>query len=183
MTKGNDGDMDNIILIGFMGCGKTSVGLRLASELGYKFYDTDQLIEKDSKRLIRNIFEEDGEEYFRSLETKLIKDLKGKLNDSILSVGGGLPITPGNSELLKELGTVVYLNTSIDTIRERLKEDMTRPLLAGKNAKDMDKLYQFRTPIYEAGCHYMVETDNKDFNEIIEAIRLRIGGSHEIISD
>ncbi len=163
--------MGNIILIGFMGSGKTSVGVQLARNLGYTFCDTDQLIEKESGRSIRNIFAEDGEEYFRKLETSLIKDLYGSLDRSVLSVGGGLPIREGNAELLKRLGQVVYLKATKETILKRLKGDTTRPLLAGENAaQKVEDLLKFREPVYESAAHHNVITDGRSFQEIMKEI-------------
>ena len=145
------GKMDNIILIGFMGCGKTSVGGRLAKKLHFAFFDTDQLIEEESKRSIRNIFAREGEEYFRELETATIINLYGKLNQSVLSVGGGLPITEGNGALLRRLGQVIYLKSSNETTRKRLIGDTTRPLLVEADTDDkLGNLLEFRTPIYES---------------------------------
>jgi shikimate kinase len=181
MLKQWDGGlMDNIILIGFMGSGKTSVGVKLANRLGYTFCDTDRIIENECNRSISNIFATDGEEYFRKLETSVIKELYGKLEHSVLSVGGGLPITEGNAELLKRLGQVVYLKTSKETILKRLNGDTTRPLLAGDDAgHKVEELLKFREPIYKTAAHHNIITDGKSFEEIMQEICniCRIGDS------
>jgi len=176
VLKHTDGSlMDNIVLIGFMGCGKTSVGQQLAQKLNFAFYDTDQMIEDESKRSISNIFATEGEEYFRRLETTTIKNLYGKMNHSVLSVGGGLPIREGNVELLRRLGHVVYLKTSMATIKKRLEGDTKRPLLAGDDVdKKVENLLMIRTPIYELAAHSIVETDNKFFEDIIEEIQNKV---------
>lgn len=167
--------MDNIILIGFMGSGKTSVGKQLAKKLKYTFCDTDQIIEKECKMSISNIFATEGEEYFRKLETYTIESLIGKLEASVLSVGGGLPMSEGNPELLRRLGYVVYLKASKETILKRLSGDTTRPLLAGSNASEkVDNLLKVRAPIYEAAAHIQVVTDDKMPEEIIKEIRMSI---------
>lgn len=167
--------MDNIILIGFMGCGKTSVGGRLANKLHFAFFDTDQLIEEESKRSIRNIFAQEGEEYFRELETTTIVNLYGKLNQSVLSVGGGLPIREGNGALLRRLGQVIYLKSSKETTRKRLLGDTTRPLLVGADADDkIGNLLKFRTPIYESVANITVATDDRSIEDIIEEIITKI---------
>ena len=101
--------MGNIVLIGFMGCGKSSVGKKLAEKMDYCFCDVDRVIERDNKKSISEIFETKGEEYFRELETKTVKKLINTVSNCIISVGGGLPIKNGNGELLKKLGTVVFL--------------------------------------------------------------------------
>lgn len=161
----------NIILIGFMGCGKSSLGIRLAKKLGYEFCDTDQMIEKESGKTIRTIFETEGEEYFRNLETATISNLIGNMNNSVLSVGGGLPIRNGNGDLLKQLGHVIYLKTSKETILKRLSGDKTRPLLSGDNKEEkVEDLLHLREPIYEMAAENIVITDNKSFDDMISDI-------------
>ncbi len=168
--------MDNIILIGFMGCGKTSVGMRLAERLAFRFSDTDRIIEEGCKKSISSIFAEEGEEFFRKLETNTIKGLIGRLTDTVLSVGGGLPVKEENAGLLRQLGQVVYLKASRETIRKRLAGDTTRPLLSGEQAEEKtDALLKFRTPIYEAAAHITVTTDGRKFDDIIDEIIRRTG--------
>lgn len=168
--------MDNIILIGFMGSGKTSVGIRLAKRLDFDFCDTDQIIEKEYGKSISSIFAEKGEEYFRRLETKTIEEMRGKLHRCVLSVGGGLPMREGNGEKLKQLGHVVFLRSGKETILERLKGDTTRPLLAGEDPGGrVEELLKVRTPIYEEASHIAVDTDDRSFEDIIEEIREKTG--------
>ena len=163
--------MNNIILIGFMGSGKTNVGRQLAKKLHYTFCDTDQLIEKENETSVQNIFAAYGEEYFRRLETAAIQKLYGNMTRTVLSTGGGLPITEGNGQLLRRLGYVIYLKTSKETLMKRLEGDTSRPLLAGEHAEErIESLLQARTPIYENVAHFSVITDNKKFHEIISEI-------------
>lgn len=119
----------NLVLIGFMGSGKTSVGLRLSYRLRRPVEDTDKLIERREGRSISEIFAREGEEYFRRQETALLEELVGRRHKAIFSVGGGTPVRSENRELLKRLGTVVLLRVRPETVYERLKEDATRPLL------------------------------------------------------
>jgi shikimate kinase len=161
----------NIILIGFMGSGKTSVGSQLAQKLNYSFDDTDQRIEREAKRDISRIFAEDGEEYFRRLETQLIQNLYSSMSKTILSTGGGLPIREENTELLRRLGQVIYLKTSKETILKRLDGDASRPLLAGEDRQvKVEKLLNQRAPIYEMTANHIIETDDKTVDEIIDEI-------------
>ena len=154
-----------------MGSGKTSVGKQLAKKLQYTFCDTDELIEKENKTSIRNIFSTYGEEYFRKLETSTIGELYGNMTRTVLSTGGGLPITEGNDQLLKRLGHVIYLKASKETLMKRLQGDTSRPLLAGENVEErVHNLLKQRTPIYEKAAHFSVTTDNKKFYEIIDEI-------------
>lgn len=163
--------MNNIILIGFMGCGKSSLGKYLANKQNLSFKDTDKLIEKQKNLSVQDIFTKYGEEHFRKLETSLIHDLYGNLSNSILSTGGGLPITEGNGELLRRLGVVVFLRTTKDTIKKRLAGDTTRPLLAGDDSDTkITTLLNYRTPFYEKIAHIIVDTDNKSFAEIANEI-------------
>lgn len=163
--------MNNIILIGFMGSGKTSVGKQLARKLKYTFCDTDQLIEKENKKSVQNIFATNGEEYFRKLETTTIQELYGSMTRTVLSTGGGLPITAGNDQLLRRLGYVIYLKASKETLMKRLQGDTSRPLLVGEHVEErVENLLRVRTPIYEKVAHLTVTTDQKKIYEIIDEI-------------
>ena len=92
----------NIILIGFMGCGKSTVGRKLANALSYTFRDTDAMIEEAYGKSISKMFEEDGEEYFRNAETKLLQKLSDEANGLVLATGGGMPMREENAELLRK---------------------------------------------------------------------------------
>lgn len=163
--------MGNIILIGFMGSGKSTVGIKLSYRLRRALEDTDKLIEKEEGRTISEIFRDDGEPYFRNLETECLKKLIQTTDGKIISVGGGLPMREENHALLKKLGTVVYLRATPETIYERVKHDTTRPLLQGDNPQEKIRtLLRERTPIYEQVADFIVDVDNKDFEEILEEI-------------
>jgi len=138
--------MGNVILIGFMGCGKTTVGLRLSYRLRRTVTDTDKEIEKEEKRTISDIFATDGEAYFRKAETECLRKMIGGTENQIISVGGGLPMREENRRLLKKLGQVFYLRATAQTIYERLKDDTTRPLLQGE-----DPFTKIRTLLQERG--------------------------------
>lgn len=111
----------NLVLIGFMGSGKTSVGLKLSYKLKMPVEDTDKLIERREGKSIRQIFEEEGEEVFRKKETELLGELADRQGRVIYSVDGGTPVREENRKLLRQLGTVVYLQISPETVYERLK--------------------------------------------------------------
>lgn len=161
----------NIILIGFMGSGKTTVGERLARRLGYEFQDTDKLIEARAKDTISHIFEQQGEEYFRVLETNLLQELQAQLQHTVLSTGGGIILREVNLRLLKQMGYVIYLKTSPSTIIKRLAQDQTRPLLQGADpAGRIEKLLNYREPIYNKAAHSIVVTDDRSYEEVEEMI-------------
>lgn len=125
---------NSIILTGLPGSGKSTVGKFLSDKMGFGFIDLDSLIEETEGLKITEIFAKFGEKYFRTLETDMIKTLKSK-NSFILSTGGGTFQNEDNILLLKNLGTVFYLNVSPDIIYERIKGDRTRPLLNTKDPK------------------------------------------------
>lgn len=167
----NSNRKHNIILIGFMGSGKTTVGEYLARELGYHFQDTDHLLEQKAGDTISRIFEVHGEAYFRDMETGLLKELLPALEHTILSTGGGLPLREENVRLLQELGFVVYLQASKETTLSRLAGDRTRPLIQGEDMEQkVDRLLGIRTPIYEKAAHKLVVTDNRSVEEITQLI-------------
>ena len=168
----------NIVLIGFMGCGKTSVGIRLSYRLRRTFLDTDKHIERKQGRSISDIFATDGESVFRQMETDCIKELIETAGSSpqIYSTGGGTPIKEENRELLKMLGTVIYLKVSPEVVYERLKNDTTRPLLQTENPKArIEELLAARKESYESAADVIIEVDNKGFEEIMEEIAAIVG--------
>lgn len=168
--------MENIILIGFMGCGKTSVGIKLSYRMRRPMLDTDKLIEKDEGRTISEIFETDGEPYFRDLETECIRKLIKTVNNQIISVGGGLPVREENHALLKKLGCVVYLRAKAETIYERVKHDTIRPLLQGDNPQQkIRELMGKRAGIYERVADVIIDVDGKDFDVIMDEIVMKCG--------
>lgn len=163
--------MSNIVLIGFMGCGKTTVGMQLASKLGYDFIDTDKLIVDKYERNISDIFIKEGEAYFRHLETKIIEELCVSTSNSIISVGGGLPITAGNGDILRRLGRVIFLTISKESVMLRLRNDRDRPLLAGDCPdKKVEELLRLRQPIYKAIAHDIITVDDKNVDCIVDEI-------------
>ena len=163
--------MRNVILIGFMGSGKTTVGLRLSYRLRRSVIDTDKEIEREEKRSISDIFAAEGEAYFRDRETACLKKLIKDARNQIISVGGGLPLREENRELLHELGQVFYLRASAGTIYERLKHDTTRPLLQGADPQNKIKtLLGERDAYYMEAADVVINVDGKDFEKILSEI-------------
>ena len=161
----------NIILIGFMGCGKTTFGRWIEQRHNRLLVDTDNIIVSQQQMSVNDIFAEHGEPYFRSLETECVRKLiLDGIHDTVVSVGGG-PISEENGELLKELGTVVYLRTKVDTLEKRLSHDKTRPLLAGGNVKEkIVDLMNKRSDIYEKRADIIIDTDDISFEKMYERI-------------
>lgn len=163
--------MHNVILIGFMGSGKTSVGMKLADRLSYRFCDTDQMIERKAGNTINQIFSTHGEEHFRNMETELLKELRTNLGNTVLSTGGGLPLREQNSKLLQDLGYVVFLKASKETTVKRLQGDTSRPLLKGEELEQkVERMLGIRTPIYEKAAHKILATDDRSIDEIVNLI-------------
>ncbi|MDO5572902.1 MAG: shikimate kinase [bacterium] len=167
--------MNNIVLIGFMGSGKTTVGQLLAQTLGYTFADTDQLIEAGESMTVADIFAQNGEGYFRQLETLIMEEVSGTMDHTVLSVGGGLPMTGSNHKYLKKCGKVVYLKVSEQTVINRLKGNSDRPLLSGDDATEMIyKLLALRAPTYQSLADITIAADHMTVEEIVqEIIRLQ----------
>lgn len=167
--------MGNVILIGFMGCGKSTVGLRLSYRLRKPVIDTDKEIEKAEKRSISDIFQTEGEAYFRDKETECLKKLLKTSGNQIISVGGGLPMREVNRQLLHQLGQVVYLRAKAETIYDRLKYDTTRPLLQGENPQEkIRSLMTQREQNYEEASDIIIDVDGKDFEQIIGEIEAMV---------
>lgn len=167
--------MGNVILIGFMGCGKTTVGLKLSYRLRRSIIDTDKEIEREEKRTISEIFATDGESYFRDRETACLRKLIENTNNQIISVGGGLPMREENRRLLHELGQVFYLRAKGETIYERVKDDTSRPLLQVEDPlAKIETLLQERDPYYRAAADVVIAVDGKSFEEILSEIEEKV---------
>ncbi len=159
--------MKHIILIGFMGSGKSTMGKLIANKLGCSFVDTDHYIEKKEGRTISDIFTDDGEEYFRNSETEALKELLESEDKKVLALGGGTPLREENRMLLKDAGYVIFLKVSPQEAYRRLKNDTERPLLQVPNPKEKIKeLLDFRNPIYEAAADYVLLEENKTLDDV-----------------
>lgn len=165
----------NIVLIGFMGSGKTTLGLKLSYLLRMPVEDTDKLIERQEGRSITQIFADDGEAYFRELETEMLRKCGNRKYERILSVGGGTPVNPVNRELLHKCGTVVYLRVAPETVYERLKNDTTRPLLQCENPLEkIRELLAVRDAIYTECADIILDVDNRHSDELAEELQLKL---------
>lgn len=165
----------NIVLIGFMGSGKTTLGLKLSYLLRMPVEDTDKLIERQEGRSIAQIFADDGEAYFRELETEMLRKCGEQKYERILSVGGGTPVNPVNRSLLHKCGTVVYLRVSPEVVYERLKNDTTRPLLQCEDPLGrIRELLAVRDAIYTECADIILDVDNRYSDELAEELQLRL---------
>ena len=165
---------NNILLIGPMGSGKTSVARLLANNLDKKFLDTDEEIMKKTGVDIAYIFDMEGEEGFRKRECLVLKECLND-NNTVLSTGGGIVLSKKNRNFLKDRGTVVYLQTSISSQVERTASSNNRPLLQNENPEEtLEKLMFTRGPLYEEIADITIMTDNKSLQEMSKEIQRTI---------
>ena len=163
--------MEHVILIGFMGCGKSTVGYRLSYKLKKCLIETDQLIEHREGMSITEMFKQKGEGYFRQKETDCLRGLHRELGSRIVSLGGGTPIREENREIIKSLGKVVYLKAAPDTIFSRVKHDTKRPLLQCENPRArIEALLKERDPIYQSVADIVIEVDGKHIKQVVQEV-------------
>ena len=168
-------EQKNLVLIGFMGAGKTSVGKELAELLGCALYDTDQETERRAGMTISDIFRFQGEESFRKMETDTLRVLLDQAGQNggytVISAGGGLALREENQRLLREHAVCIYLKTSPEQVLLRLQGDTTRPLLQGGNVREkVEGLLAARGPVYEKAADITANTDGRTPGEIAREI-------------
>lgn len=158
--------MEKIILIGYMGSGKSTIAKIVSKNMQYEFLDLDEIIEKEQNASVTTIFEQKGEVYFRKVEHQVLKRILQSENSMILSLGGGTPCFANNLELLNQEGiSTIYLKTSIDKLYERLRtQKSNRPLIAAKSEEEMKEFiakHLFERSFYYNQAKYVVTTDEK----------------------
>lgn len=159
----------NIVLVGFMGAGKSVVAKRLAHLLKKEIVETDRLIEANEKRTIAEIFRGSGEKYFRTVEKAIVKALSQR-NNLIVDCGGGVVLDDENMVNLKRSGILFYLKATPDVIFQRIKNHRNRPLLnVGDPKARITELLKIRAPRYEQ-ADFTIETSNKTVEEITQEI-------------
>ena len=166
-----------IILIGFMGVGKTTIGKIIAKKLKLNFVDMDNYIEKREGKSISKIFEEYGEQHFRELESESLKDLI-KSDNIVISTGGGIVTTKENSEILKKEKIVIFLDGNTQTILNHLSKEIDkRPLLS--NSKNVEytisNLLNQRYEKYNSICDIKIDINEKNIEEVVSQILVNIG--------
>ena len=163
---------NNIYFIGPMGAGKTVIGKKISEKLGKAFFDSDIEIEKINNMSINSIFNDFGEEFFRNQEKKIVHKLC-KLENIILSLGGGAILNKDNRKMLKNTGVIVYLFATVYQLKNRLQHNNSRPLL--KNKKNIDsilcKIMEDRRNIYENICDIKIDTSDKSICFIVNEVK------------
>ncbi len=168
--------MENIILFGFMGTGKTAVGKLLAEKLNMEYVDMDDIIEEKEKISITKIFATKGEPYFRKVESEVAKEIAEK-QGLVVATGGGVVLNPENIRMLEKTGVGICLSASAETIYNRVKDETHRPLLKVKDPlKKIVDLLNFRAPYYAKVSH-QIDTTSMSVPEIVKRIIKIVGKS------
>lgn len=163
-----------VVLVGPMGAGKSTIGRMLAKELGYRFLDSDRIIEERCGANIPWIFDVEGEDGFRLRETAMLDELSRE-DGTVLATGGGAIMRPENRPILKRDATVVYLKTSIEQQVERTRKDRNRPLLQNDDPESvLRKLFSIRDPLYSSLADIIMFTDRKSPRLVVRQLVNRL---------
>ena len=164
---------ERVTLIGMMGTGKSKFGRQIANILKFNFYDIDQMIEKELKMSIKEVFKKNGEIFFRKLEKKTINNLILKINKNkekvIVSIGGGGFDDEETRELLLNNTNVIWLNTPVDVLVQRVGDGSKRPMIRGSTRDSIIQLLKIRTRYYSL-CHNQINTDKLNQNQVTEQL-------------
>ena len=160
----------NVVLIGFMGTGKSSVGRELARRWGFRFLDTDSIIRHQYEKPISEIFEAFGEPFFRDQEFATLNKLL-QCHRSVIATGGGIVIQPRNLAVLAKLGTTIWLKADQATIFERVSRNKNRPLLQTADPEGtIARLLVERSPLYESAADIVVDSSGLSHHEVAERV-------------
>ena len=159
--------MNNITLIGMPGAGKSTIGVVLAKVLGYQFLDSDLLIQKQEKRRLSEIIEQEGYAGFKEIEDRVNASIN--VDETVIATGGSVAYCENAMKHLKETGTVVYLKLSLDSLRKRLGNLKGRGVLL-KDGQSLTDLYEERVPLYEKYADIVVDEEGKNLEESLDAV-------------
>ena len=159
----------NLVLVGFMGSGKSSVGRILSSLTGFALVDTDTLVAQEAGQSIPAIFKQHGEDHFRALETKVLQSLVGRIG-LIVATGGGVIVAEENRKLLPQIGPVVWLDASPEQLYQRVKHSK-RPLLQTDDPRrTVEELYRQREPLYREAATVRIDSGTLTHRQTAEAV-------------
>lgn len=167
--------MGHVLLIGFMGAGKSTVGRLLAGSLGWPFVDLDHEVERRRGRSVADIFAQEGESGFRAAETEALRSLAQR-EPSVVACGGGIVLDPDNRVRLRSLGTVVHLSVTADEVVARCGGRPGRPLLAGLDPEGVRDLLDSRRPLYEESADITVPTSSRTPALVAREVELALEG-------
>jgi len=161
----------NIVLIGYRGTGKSTVGRLLAARLGRELVSTDAEIVKRAQRAIPEIVAQQGWDYFRDLESEICRELGGR-DQLVIDTGGGAILRAQNAEKLKKNGTVFWLTASVETIAKRIGSNNERPSLTGNKSfvDEVQDVLRERAPKYQTAADHIIATDNQSINQLVETL-------------
>ncbi len=166
---------NKVLLIGMMGAGKTTVGEVLASRLGYPFFDSDEDVMRVTGRTVTEIFDIEGEESFRSVESEVLLSRLSDTDPAVISVAGGAVLDPHNASLVSLAGTVVWLRAKLDTLVVRIGDASSRPLLRSGPREVLARLSMVRNPLYESLANVIVDVDELQATQIADLIIEKLG--------
>ncbi len=165
----------NLVLVGYMGSGKTSVGRRVAQRLGYGYLDTDHFIEQEMGCSISQLFDEKGETFFRQIESRIAAQLH-KLDNHVIATGGGILTRDGNLEALTQAGVTIFLNADPEDIYDRLQRDTRRPKLReGDLQETVTRMLEERMERYRQ-CSIIIDTKGKSVNRVAGKVIEEVAG-------
>lgn len=161
----------NVVLIGYRGTGKSTVGKTVAARLGRGVVSTDEEIVRRTGRTIPEIVAQHGWDYFRNIESQVCRELAAR-DGLVIDTGGGAILRPENVEALKKTGTLFWLTASVATIAQRIGGDTQRPSLTGTKSfvDEIEQVLRERTPQYQAAADYVIPTDGRSVAQIVDEI-------------
>lgn len=159
----------NYFLIGMMGSGKTSLGKSLANDIDYNFIDLDGEIEKAAGIKINNIFDKYGEKYFRKLEMETSRKVIKNSENNVIATGGGFPINENNFKWMENIGTIIWLKASAETIFKRIRSSKDRPLLTNPSIQSIEGILSERMKYYQR-AKYHIDTNGKSLNMTVNTL-------------
>lgn len=165
--------MKNVVLIGMPGCGKSTVGVILAKVLGFHFIDSDLLIQEQEKCLLKDIIERKGLESMIAIEEQVNRDIRTQ--NGVIATGGSVIYGASAMEHLREIGVVVYIRLSYETIEDRLDNIRQRGVVF-KEGQTLQSLYEERCPLYEKYAHVIVDAEGLGMEELMERIMKEVEG-------
>jgi shikimate kinase len=159
----------NLVLVGFMGSGKSSVGRILSALTGFSLVDTDLLVVKEAGMSIPDIFRHHGEEHFRKIETEVLRSLVGRIG-LVVATGGGVAVSAENRVLLRQIGPVIWLDAETEQLHLRVKNSK-RPLLQTEDPRQtLEDLYRSREPLYREASDTRIDSSNLTHRQAAEAV-------------
>ncbi|MGD0853743.1 MAG: shikimate kinase [Acidimicrobiales bacterium] len=166
---------ERLLLVGMMAVGKTTVGQLCAKRLGWSFLDSDAQLLSDTGRSAQEIFDADGDEALRILESRALVEAVARREPVVVSVAGGAVLSESNRSLLTRSGVVVWLRASIETLSERVRRGGARPRLGDDPTQSLRDLYETRHPLYAAVADFVIDVDDLAPDEVVARVLAETG--------